>query len=90
MLAMAGCWVWWDLHPTTTHPLLCLTPRLKDAFRCFLEDNQVSAAFVDTLTNALDPNIEVKNILSVWRTAARTSQANVSAYGQERPAQGSN
>ncbi|XP_063997715.1 E3 ubiquitin-protein ligase rnf213-alpha-like [Pogoniulus pusillus] len=81
-----------ELHEMILVALSNLQPEyeLKYAFRCFLEDNQVSAAFVDTLTDALDPNIEVKNILSVWRTAARTSQANASAYGQERPAQGSN
>ncbi|XP_075580950.1 E3 ubiquitin-protein ligase rnf213-alpha-like [Pelecanus crispus] len=62
---------------------------LKCAFKFFLEDNQVPATSVDTLTDGLDPDIPVKNILSVWRTAAKTSQINVPAYGQERPAQGS-
>ncbi|XP_074663829.1 E3 ubiquitin-protein ligase rnf213-alpha-like isoform X2 [Strix aluco] len=62
---------------------------LKDAFSFFLEDNKVPSATVATLTDALDPDIPVRNILSVWRTAAKTSQINVLAYGQERPAQGS-
>lgn len=84
---MAGGWGWWGTHPTSTHPpLLYLTHRLKDAFECYLEDNHVPTTSVDALTDALDPDIPVKKILSVWRTAAKTSQVNVSAYGQERPA----
>ncbi|XP_026723296.1 E3 ubiquitin-protein ligase RNF213-like [Athene cunicularia] len=62
---------------------------LKDAFSFFLEENHFPPATVATLTDALDPNIPVGNILSVWRTAAKTSQITVPAYGQERPAQGS-
>ncbi|KAM6032782.1 uncharacterized protein LJ206_002137 isoform 3-T3 [Theristicus caerulescens] len=62
---------------------------LKYAFEFFLEDNQVPATSVATLTDALNPDIPVKNILSVWRTAAKTSQINVPAYGQGTPAQGS-
>ncbi|XP_063178349.1 E3 ubiquitin-protein ligase rnf213-alpha-like isoform X3 [Chroicocephalus ridibundus] len=61
---------------------------LKDAFKFFLEDNQVPATSVATITDALDPDIPVKNILSVWRTAAKTSKINVPAHSQERPAQG--
>ncbi|XP_055559911.1 E3 ubiquitin-protein ligase rnf213-alpha-like isoform X6 [Falco cherrug] len=62
---------------------------LQFAFRCFLEDNKIPEDSVAILTNVLEPNIPIKNILSVWRTAAKTSQINIPAYGQERPAQGS-
>ncbi|XP_029861828.2 E3 ubiquitin-protein ligase RNF213-like [Aquila chrysaetos chrysaetos] len=62
---------------------------LKDAFMFFLEVKEFPTTTVDTLTDALDPGIPVGKILSVWRTAAKTSQINVPAYGQERPAQGS-
>lgn len=55
----------------------------------FLEVRDFPATTVVTLTDALDPDIPVGKILSVWRTAAKTSQINVPAYGQERPAQGS-
>ncbi|XP_068024256.1 E3 ubiquitin-protein ligase rnf213-alpha-like [Melanerpes formicivorus] len=80
-----------ELHEMIMVALSNLQPEheLKYAFRWFLEDNQVSDDFVDTLTNALGQDIRVKNILSVWRTAARTSQIHLPAYGQERPAQGS-
>ncbi|XP_029861820.1 E3 ubiquitin-protein ligase RNF213-like [Aquila chrysaetos chrysaetos] len=59
---------------------------LKDAFMFFLEVKEFPTTTVDTLTDALDPGIPVGKILSVWRTAAKTSQINVPAYGQERPA----
>ncbi|KAM6394866.1 E3 ubiquitin-protein ligase rnf213-alpha-like [Rhynochetos jubatus] len=77
-----------QLHEMITVALSRYEPdyELKYAFRCFLEDNQVP---VTTIMDALDPDITVRNILSVWRTAAKTSRINVPAYGQERPAQGS-
>ncbi|XP_054033616.1 E3 ubiquitin-protein ligase RNF213-like [Dryobates pubescens] len=80
-----------ELHEMIMVALSNLQPEheLKYAFRWFLEDNQDSDDFVDTLTNALGQDIRVKNTLSVWRTAARTSQIHLPAYGQERPAQGS-
>ncbi|XP_035753506.1 E3 ubiquitin-protein ligase RNF213-like [Egretta garzetta] len=80
-----------ELHEMITVELSRFDPRyeLKDAFECYLEDNHVPTTSVDALTDALDPDIPVKKILSVWRTAAKTSQVNVSAYGQERPARGS-
>ncbi|XP_074786497.1 E3 ubiquitin-protein ligase rnf213-alpha-like [Athene noctua] len=80
-----------ELHEMITVALSKFQPEyeLKDAFSFFLEENHFPPAAVATLTDALDPNIPVGNILSVWRTAAKTSQINVLAYGQERPAQGS-
>ncbi|KAM6032909.1 E3 ubiquitin-protein ligase rnf213-alpha-like isoform 2-T2 [Chlamydotis macqueenii] len=78
-----------ELHEMITVALSRFEPEyeLKYAFKFFLEDNQVPATSVATLTDALDPDIPVKNILSVWRTAAKTSQINVPAYSQERPVQ---
>lgn len=79
-------------HPSHLHqlnPVLCLTHRLKEAFEFFLEDNHDSNPSVATLADVLDPDIPVEKIVSVWRTAVTTSQINVPAYGQARPAQGS-
>ncbi|XP_072704248.1 E3 ubiquitin-protein ligase rnf213-alpha-like isoform X2 [Ciconia boyciana] len=80
-----------ELHEMITVALSRFEPthELKYAFKFFLEDNQVPSTSVATLTDALDPDIPVKNILSVWRTAVKTSKINVPAYGQERPTQGS-
>ncbi|XP_074936539.1 E3 ubiquitin-protein ligase rnf213-alpha-like, partial [Phalacrocorax aristotelis] len=80
-----------ELHEMITVALSRFEPayELKDAFRFFLEDNQIPPISVVTLTDALDPDIPVKKILSVWRTAAKASQINTAAYSQERPAQGS-
>ncbi|XP_050770500.1 E3 ubiquitin-protein ligase rnf213-alpha-like [Gymnogyps californianus] len=80
-----------ELHEMITVALSGFQPEynLKCAFKFFLEDNHVPATSVATLTDALDPDIPIRNILSVWRTAAKTSQINVPAYSQERPAQGS-
>ncbi|KAM6364551.1 LOW QUALITY PROTEIN: E3 ubiquitin-protein ligase rnf213-alpha-like [Pluvialis apricaria] len=80
-----------ELHEMIMVALSRFEPQydLKYAFTCFLEDNQVPAASVATLTDVLNPDIPVGNILSVWRTAAKTSKINVPAYGQARPDQGS-
>ncbi|KAM9258624.1 E3 ubiquitin-protein ligase rnf213-alpha-like [Morus bassanus] len=80
-----------ELHEMITVALSRFEPayELKYAFTFFLEDNQVPATSVVTLTDALDPDIPVKKILSVWKTAAKASHINAPAYGQERPAQGS-
>ncbi|KAM6326807.1 E3 ubiquitin-protein ligase RNF213-like [Alca torda] len=79
-----------ELHEMITVALSRFEPEyeLKEAFKFFLEDNQVPDTSVATLTDALDPDIPVKNILSVWRTAAKTSKINVPGYSQERPARG--
>ncbi|KAM6240959.1 E3 ubiquitin-protein ligase rnf213-alpha-like [Porphyrio hochstetteri] len=80
-----------ELHEMITVELSRFEPEdeLQNAFKFFLEDNQVPDTSVANLTNALDPEIPVKNILSVWRTAVKTSQINVPAYCQERPGQDS-
>lgn len=69
-------------HPHPFTPLLCLTHRLKDAFEFFLEDNHDSDTSVATLVDVLDPDIPTEKILSVWRTAVKTSQINVPTYAQ--------
>ncbi|XP_062457519.1 E3 ubiquitin-protein ligase rnf213-alpha-like [Rhea pennata] len=77
-----------ELHEMIRVALADFEPHweLKDTFRYFLEDHQVNAASITSLTDVLSPDLLLKEVLAVWRTAAETSQLPVYAYGKGRPA----
>lgn len=53
--------------------VICLTHRLKETFEDFLGDRQDDASIVN-LTGCLSPDLLLKNVISIWKTALRTSK----------------
>lgn len=64
--------------------MVCLTHRLREAFRSFLEDRQDDASIAN-LTGTLSPDLLLKDVVSIWKIAVRTSKLHSPTYIQERP-----
>lgn len=62
--------------------VICLTHRLKETFRSFLEDRQDDASIAN-LTGTLSPDLLLKNVVSIWKTAVRASKLHSPTYIQE-------
>ncbi|PKU43384.1 hypothetical protein llap_6310 [Limosa lapponica baueri] len=77
-----------ELHEMITVPLDSFDPQwgLKETFRTFLEGRQDDASTAN-LTGSLSPDLLLKNVVSVWKTAVRTSKFHSPTYIQERPTQ---
>ncbi|XP_014821245.1 PREDICTED: E3 ubiquitin-protein ligase RNF213-like [Calidris pugnax] len=75
-----------ELHEMIIVPLDSFDPQwgLKDTFRTFLEDRQDDACIAN-LTGTLSPDLLLKDVVSVWKTAVRTSKLHSPTYVQERP-----
>ncbi|XP_074426105.1 E3 ubiquitin-protein ligase rnf213-alpha-like isoform X2 [Larus michahellis] len=57
---------------------------LKETFISFLEDRQDDASIAN-LTGTLSPDLLLRDVVSVWKTAVRTSKLHSPTYIQERP-----
>ncbi|KAM9245412.1 E3 ubiquitin-protein ligase rnf213-alpha-like [Leptosomus discolor] len=75
-----------ELHEMIIVPLDSFNPQwgLKETFRLFLEDRQ-DEAYIANLTDTLSPDLLLKNVVSIWKTAVRTSKLHSPTYIQERP-----
>ncbi|XP_029898687.1 E3 ubiquitin-protein ligase rnf213-alpha-like isoform X1 [Aquila chrysaetos chrysaetos] len=75
-----------ELHEMITVPLDSFDPQwgLKETFRSFLEDRQDDAAIAN-LTGTLSPDLLLKDVVSIWKTAVRISKLHSPTYIQERP-----
>ncbi|KAM9300337.1 E3 ubiquitin-protein ligase rnf213-alpha-like [Morus bassanus] len=64
-----------ELHEMITVPLDSFDPQwgLKETFRSFLEDRQDDASIAN-LTGTLSPDLLLKDVVSIWKTAVRTSK----------------
>ncbi|XP_074938739.1 E3 ubiquitin-protein ligase rnf213-alpha-like isoform X2 [Phalacrocorax aristotelis] len=64
-----------ELHEMITVPLDSFDPQwgLKETFRSFLEDRQDDASIAN-LTGTLSPDLLLKEVVSIWKTAVRTSK----------------
>ncbi|XP_032847063.2 E3 ubiquitin-protein ligase rnf213-alpha-like [Tyto alba] len=75
-----------ELHEMITVPLDSFDPQwgLQETFRSFLEDRQDDASIAN-LTGNLTPDLLLKDVVSVWKTAVRISKLHSPTYIQERP-----
>ncbi|XP_056183966.1 E3 ubiquitin-protein ligase rnf213-alpha-like isoform X3 [Falco biarmicus] len=73
-----------ELHEMIAVSLDSFNPQweLKETFRLFLEDRQDDDSIAN-LTGTLSPNLLLKDVVSVWKTAVRTSKLHSSIYIQE-------
>ncbi|KAM6211439.1 E3 ubiquitin-protein ligase rnf213-alpha-like [Sarcoramphus papa] len=74
-----------ELHEMIIVPLDSFDPQwgLKETFRSFLEDRQDDACIAN-LTGTLSPDLLLKDVVSIWKTAVRTSKVHSPTYIQER------
>ncbi|KAM6093566.1 E3 ubiquitin-protein ligase rnf213-alpha-like [Chlamydotis macqueenii] len=75
-----------ELHEMIIVPLDSFDPQwgLKETFRSFLEDRQDDASIAN-LTDTLSPDLLLKDVVSIWKTAVRTSKLHSPTYTQKRP-----
>ncbi|KAM6439343.1 E3 ubiquitin-protein ligase rnf213-alpha-like isoform 2-T2 [Rhynochetos jubatus] len=75
-----------ELHEMIVVPLDSFDPQwgLKETFTSFLEDRQNDASIAN-LTGTLSPDLLLKNVVSIWKAAVRTSKLHSLTYSQERP-----
>ncbi|XP_074996114.1 E3 ubiquitin-protein ligase rnf213-alpha-like isoform X2 [Calonectris borealis] len=75
-----------ELHEMIIVPLDSFDPqwRLQETFRSFLEDRQDDDSIAN-LTGTLSPDLLLKDVVSIWKTAVRTSKHHSPTYSQERP-----
>ncbi|XP_065501150.1 E3 ubiquitin-protein ligase rnf213-alpha-like [Caloenas nicobarica] len=74
-----------ELHEMIIVPLDSFDPqwRLQETFRSFLEDRQDHASIAN-LTGSLSPDLLLKNVVSIWKTAVRASKLHSPTYIHER------
>ncbi|XP_074672203.1 E3 ubiquitin-protein ligase rnf213-alpha-like isoform X1 [Strix aluco] len=70
-----------ELHEMIIVPLDSFDPQwgLQETFRSFLEDRQDDASIAN-LTSTLSPDLLLKDVVSVWKTAVRTSKFHSPTY----------
>ncbi|KYO18317.1 hypothetical protein Y1Q_0012798 [Alligator mississippiensis] len=74
-----------DLHEMIVVTLADYKPEweIVEIFRTYLEEEEKEDMYIENLIGSLSPHLQMKKVISVWKTAVQTSKLYSSSYKQE-------
>ncbi|XP_014379404.2 E3 ubiquitin-protein ligase RNF213-like [Alligator sinensis] len=74
-----------DLHEMIVVTLADYEPEweIVEIFRAYLEQEEKEDMYIENLIGSLSPHLQMKKVISVWKTAVQTSKLYGSSYKQE-------